>query len=183
MIRATDTPLPGVTILEPVVHGDERGFFVETYRREDLVRLGIDDEFVQQNQSRSIRGTLRGLHFQTRPGQSKLVRVARGAIWDVVVDIRSTSPTFGHHLTVELDDTTHRQVHIPAGFAHGFCVTSEVADVTYLVSSYYDASLEKGIAWNDPELAITWPTNVPILSDRDRSNSLFSDLAAELNEW
>lgn len=183
MIRATATSLPGVVILEPAVHGDERGFFVETYRRDDLALLGINTEFVQQNQSRSGRGTLRGLHFQAPPGQAKLVRVARGGIWDVVVDIRPSSPTFGGHVAVELDDVAHRQLFVPPGFAHGFCVTSEVADVTYLVSTYYDPALERGVAWNDPELAISWPVNEPILSARDRSHPRLVELPAELTHW
>jgi dTDP-4-dehydrorhamnose 3,5-epimerase len=157
-------------LIEPDVHPDARGFFVETYARPRYAALGIEQEFVQDNQSRSARGTVRGLHFQSRPGQAKLVRVARGAIWDVVVDIRPDSPTFGTAEAFDLDDVAHRQLFVPVGFAHGFCVTSEIADVTYKVSSLFDPAEERGIAWDDPALAIAWPTDAPIVSERDRAN-------------
>lgn len=168
--RRVGTRLDGPVLLEPLVHGDERGFFVETYRRDAHARLGVSVEFVQDNHSRSARGTLRGLHFQRRPGQAKLVRAARGRIWDVVVDIRHDSSTFGEWEAFELDDVTHRQLFVPTGFAHGFCVLTEVADVVYKVSAPYDPAEERGIAWDDPRLAIPWPVASPTLSTRDRSN-------------
>lgn len=160
------------------MHADARGFFVETFRRDAFAAAGIAVDFVQDNHSRSARGTVRGLHYQARPGQAKLVRVARGAIWDVVVDIRPDSPTFGVAESFELDDVAHRQLFVPVGFAHGFCVTSDIADVTYKVSSPYDASEERGIAWDDPALAIPWPTDAPIVSERDRANPRLRDVIA-----
>ncbi len=179
----TPARLAGVLVIEPTVHADERGFFVETYRRSELVAAGVEANFVQENHSRSGRGTIRGLHFSAQPGQAKLVRAARGRIWDVAVDLRRTSPTFGEHVALELDDVTHRQVYIPAGFAHGFCVVSDVADVCYRVDAYYDATLERGLAWDDPALGIAWPVDQPILSDRDRSNPRLDELPAELTDW
>lgn len=167
-------PLAGVLVLEPKVFKDERGFFVETFRKELLVRAGIDVELVQDNHSRSTRGTIRALHFQVPPGQAKLVRCARGRVFDVVVDLRRSSPTFGKWWGLELSDENHLQVWIPAGFAHGFSVTSDVADVAYRCSAYYDAALERGIAWNSPELGIEWPTQTPVLSPRDREHPAFS---------
>jgi len=183
MMRAQDARLGGVRILTPEVHADQRGFLVESYRAADLVDAGIADEFVQDNHSRSVRGALRGLHFQAPPGQAKLVRVARGSIYDVVVDIRRASPTFGQHLAVTLDDVDHRQLYIPTGFAHGFLVTSDEADVVYRLSRYYDAALERGIAWDDPALGIEWPHLSPTLSDRDRSNPSLAELPPDLTDW
>ena len=183
MMQAQDTRLPGVRILTPAVHADQRGFLVESYRAADLVDAGIADEFVQDNHSRSVRGALRGLHFQAPPGQAKLVRVVRGSIYDVVVDIRRASPTFGEHLGVTLDDVDHRQLYIPTGFAHGFLVTSDEADVVYRLTRYYDADLERGIAWDDPALGIEWPLPSPTLSDRDRSNPSLADLTPDLTDW
>lgn len=169
-MRTLPTTLPGLVLLEPELHGDERGFFVETYHRDRYRDLGIEVDFVQDNHSRSRRGTLRGLHFQTDPGQAKLVRCARGAIRDVVVDIRRSSPAFGRHEVVELDDRAHRQLFVPVGFAHGFVVLSDEADVTYKVSSPYDPRTEAGIAWDDPALGIDWGVTEPIVSARDRAN-------------
>ena len=183
MMQAQDTRLPGVRILTPAVHADQRGFLVESYRAADLVDAGIADEFVQDNHSRSVRGALRGLHFQAPPGQAKLVRVARGSIHDVVVDIRRASPTFGEHLGVMLDDVDHRQLYIPTGFAHGFLVTSDEADVVYRLTRYYDADLERGIAWDDPALGIEWPHPSPTLSDRDQSNPSLAELTPDLTDW
>ena len=168
------TPLPGLLVLQPKVFKDERGFFLETFRKELLARAGIDVELVQDNHSRSARGTIRALHFQVPPGQAKLVRCARGKVFDVAVDLRRSSPTFGKWWSLELSDENHLQVWIPAGFAHGFCVTSEVADVAYRCSAYYDASRERGIAWDSPELAIAWPTDAPVLSPRDREHPTFA---------
>jgi dTDP-4-dehydrorhamnose 3,5-epimerase len=175
--RRLDTQLDGVVLIEPEVHRDERGFMVETFREQDWRELGVGVEFVQDNHSRSGRGTLRGLHFQTTPGQAKLVRCLGGRIWDVAVDLRRDSPTFGRWEGHELDDDNHRQLFVPVGFAHGFCVLSEVADFAYKLSSYYDAATEAGIAWDDPEVGVEWPISDPILSERDRSGSRLAEIA------
>jgi dTDP-4-dehydrorhamnose 3,5-epimerase len=174
--RKLPTEIDGVVLIEPDVHGDERGFFVETFRANEAAQLGIEVEFVQENHSRSGERVLRGLHMQR--GQAKLVRCARGAIFDVAVDLRPDSPTYKRWEGYELDDVTHRQLFIPDGFGHGFCVLSEDADVLYRVSSYYDPDLERGIAWNDPEVAVRWPVADPILSERDRDAPYLADLAA-----
>lgn len=179
-MRTLPTTLAGLVLLEPEVHGDERGFFVETYRQDRYRAVGIEAVFVQDNHSRSRRGTLRGLHFQADPGQAKLVRCARGAIRDVVVDIRRSSRTFGRHEAFDLDDRAHCQLFVPIGFAHGFVVLSDEADVTYKVSSPYDPSTEAGIAWDDPALGIDWGVTDPIVSERDRSNPALADLAPGL---
>ena len=177
------TAVPGVLLVEPLVHRDDRGFFLETYRREPYASLGVDAEFVQDNHSRSARGTIRALHFQLTPGQPKLVRVARGRVWDVVVDLRRSSPTFGEWEGIELDDERHLQLFVPVGFAHGFCVLSQVADVVYKVGSYYDAATERGIAWDDRDLAIEWPTDQPIVSDRDRRNPRLAEIRDQLPDF
>lgn len=166
---AEPLPLDGPLLLTPKVHADGRGFFLETYRADRHGAAGVTDTFVQDNHSRSSRGTLRGMHFQRTPGQAKLVRVASGKIWDVVVDIRPSSPTYGRWHAVELDADTHRQLYVPIGFAHGFCVLSDVADVVYKVSSLYDPATEAGFAWNDPEVGIPWPVDAPTLSPRDQA--------------
>ncbi len=178
-VERLPTRLTGPVLLQPRVHGDARGFFVETFLRDEYREAGVDVEFVQDNHSRSGRGTLRGLHFQRSPGQAKLVRAARGSIWDVVVDVRSGSPTIGEWEAFELDDVDHRQLFVPIGFAHGFCVLSDEADVTYKVSSLYDPSEERGIAWDDPAIAIPWPVEAPILSERDRANATLADVLSE----
>ncbi|MGC4094456.1 MAG: dTDP-4-dehydrorhamnose 3,5-epimerase [Polyangiaceae bacterium] len=172
--------LGGVLILHPHVFEDERGVFVETYQEARLRAVGVDCHFVQDNHSRSIQRTLRGLHFQASPGQAKLVYVAAGRIFDVVVDIRPQSPTFGQWEGMYLDAERRRVLFIPVGFAHGFCVTSEVADVYYKVSAPYDASTEGGIAYDDPSLGIQWPVTQPILSARDQRAPSFAELAARL---
>jgi dTDP-4-dehydrorhamnose 3,5-epimerase len=167
--------LEGPVLVETVVHGDDRGFFQETYRRREFAELGIHDEFVQDNHSRSRRGVLRGMHFQ--PGQAKLVRCVRGAILDVVVDIRPGSASFGHWEGVELDDRDHRQLYVPDGFAHGFCVLSETADVIYKVSSYYDPAAESGFRFDDPDVGIEWPAGIALeTSARDREAPLLREL-------
>lgn len=183
MIRIIPTELAGLVRIAPEVHGDERGFFVETFRSDQLAELGVREAFVQDNHARSAHGTLRGLHFQIGVGQGKLVRAARGAILDVVVDIRRSSPTFGRHEAVELDDVGHHQVYVPVGFAHGYVVLSDAADVCYKVTSYYDPAAERGIAWDDPALAIAWPVAEPILSARDRGLPRLRDIEAELSNW
>ncbi len=180
-MRTVPTSLAGVVVLEPAVHGDHRGFFAETFRADAWAAAGIDVAFVQDNHSRSRRGTLRGMHFQTAPGQAKLVRCARGEILDVVVDLRRGSPTFGRWEGFALDDAAMRQLFVPVGFAHGFCVVSEVADVVYKCSSYYDAATESGIAYDDPALGIAWPAGVePIVSERDAHAPRLADVADAL---
>ncbi len=169
MPRRLETELDGVVLVEPEVHGDERGFLVETYSARSWAEAGVEVDFVQDNHSRSGRGILRGLHFQTAPGQAKLVRCARGRIFDVAVDLRRDSPGFGRWEGHELDDESHRQLYVPAGFAHGFCVLSETADVHYKLSTYYEPATERGIAWDDPDVGVDWPLADPQLSERDRN--------------
>lgn len=168
------TKLEGPILVKPTVHGDERGFFVETYRHIAYAELGIRDDFVQDNHSRSRVGVVRGMHFQ--PGQAKLVRCARGAILDVVCDIRPDSGTFGEWEAVELSDVNAHQLYVPDGFAHGFAVLSEVADVVYKVSTYYDPDAEVGFRFDDPEVGIEWPELELVVSDRDRQAPLLSEL-------
>lgn len=179
-MRTLPTKLDGVVLLEPTVHGDARGFMVETYRRDAWAEQGVEVEFVQHNHSRSSRGTLRGLHFQTEPGQAKLVRCPRGRIFDVAVDLRRDSPTHGQWEGYELDDEAHRQLFVPAGFGHGFAVLSEEADVTYLLSSAYDPATESGIAWDDPEVGVEWPLAEPLLSERDKRAPRLAEVADSL---
>jgi dTDP-4-dehydrorhamnose 3,5-epimerase len=174
------TKLDGVALIEPQVHGDERGFFVETFSRERWRELGVDVEFVQHNHSRSSRGTLRGIHFQTEPGQAKLLRCVRGEILDVAVDLRRGSPTYGQWEGHVLDDVKHRQLFVPVGFGHGFAVLSEVADVAYQVSSYYDPATEAGIRWDDPDVGIDWTLETPLLSERDKTAPTLAEIADEL---
>lgn len=174
-MRRLETRLEGPVLIEPVSHGDARGFFCETYRKNVLAELGVRDEFVQDNHSRSRLGVLRGMHFQ--PGQAKLVRCARGAIVDVIVDIRPGTPSFGSWEAFPLDDESHHQLYVPDGFAHGFCVTSEAADVIYKVSSYYDPAAESGFRFDDPEVGIEWPAGIEFeVSARDREAPLLSEL-------
>lgn len=182
-MKSLPTALSGPILAEPEVHRDERGFFLESYRREAYDLLGITADFVQDNQSRSVQGALRGMHFQLKPGQPKLVRVARGAIFDVVVDLRRSSPTFGKWEGFELDDITFRQLYVPIGFAHGFCVLSDAADVAYKVGSYYDPTEERGIAWDDPDVAIEWPVSHPRVSNRDQAQPLLKVVVPYLPEW
>jgi len=178
-VRALPTRLSGPVLIEPAVHGDERGFFLETYRRSRLEELGIADSFVQDNHSRSRRGIARGMHYQ--PGQAKLVRCARGSIFDVLVDIRSGSSTFGQWEGFELSDTNHRALYCPDGFAHGFCVLSEIADVVYKTSDYYDPEAEGGFAYDDPAVGIDWPAGLELsVSARDASAPRLADLAGHL---
>src|SRR3954465_472252 len=175
------TRLAGLVLLAPRVFGDERGFFVETYREELWSQHGIPTGFVQDNHSRSRKGTLRGIHFQTRPGQGKLVRCARGTVWDVVVDLRRGSPTFGEWGAFEPDAARAHQLWIPVGFGHGFCVLSDVADFVYKCTAYYDGSTESGIRFDDPEVGIEWPSDVELLySERDRSAPRLSEIADSL---
>jgi dTDP-4-dehydrorhamnose 3,5-epimerase len=175
------TRLPGLVLLAPRVHGDARGFFMETYRADAWAAEGVPTDFLQDNHSRSRRGTLRGLHFQTHPGQAKLVRCARGRVLDVVVDLRRGSPTFGEWEGFELDDEAGHQLFIPVGFGHGFCVLSETADFVYKCTAYYDAATEKGIRFDDPDVGVRWPDGIELLySDRDRDAPRLAEIADEL---
>ncbi len=175
------TRLEGLRLVAPPVHGDERGFFLETWHADRYASAGIPAEFVQDNHSRSRRGTLRGIHFQSHPGQGKLVRCARGTIFDVVVDLRRGSPTFGEWEGVQLDDQGAHQLWIPVGFGHGFCVLSESADVVYKVTSYYDPATESGIRFDDPDVAVAWPDDLELLySERDATAPLLADIADTL---
>ena len=180
MANRLETKLDGVVLVEPQVFGDERGFMLESFRRQDWSDLGIDVEFVQHNHSRSAKGTLRGIHFQTEPGQAKLVRCVRGEILDVAVDLRRGSPTYGQWEAHVLDDVKHHQLFVPVGFGHGFAVLSDVADVAYQVSSYYDPATESGIAWNDPDIGVDWRVDEPLLSERDKRAPRLAEVRDEL---
>jgi dTDP-4-dehydrorhamnose 3,5-epimerase len=178
-MQMLSTRLDGPLLLAPVVHRDQRGFFLESYRFSELERLGVDAPLLQQNHSRSRRGIVRGMHFQ--PGMGKLVRCARGAIVDVVVDIRRGSPAFGRWESFELNDDTHHQLYCPDGFAHGFCVVSDTADVVYDCTSYYDSDREAGFRYDDPEVGIEWPPGLKLeASARDSCAPLLSQIAASL---
>jgi dTDP-4-dehydrorhamnose 3,5-epimerase len=176
--KRLETELDGLVLIEPTVHGDERGFLVETFRESALAELGVDVGFVQDNHSRSKGRVVRGVHMQR--GQAKLVRCPRGRVWDVAVDLRPGSPTYKRWEGHELDDERHRQLFIPAGFGHGFCLLSDEADVIYRLSSYYDSELETGVAWDDPEIGIEWPIDDPVLSERDRNAPALAEVAASL---
>ena len=178
-MKVTPTRLGDVLIIEPRVFGDQRGYFLETFQRERYVARGMDQDFVQDNLSFSVRNTLRGLHFQFRQAQAKLVQVLEGEIFDVAVDIRRGSPTFGKSVGMTLSAENHHQLYIPRGFAHGFCVLSETALFMYKCSDYYLPQEEGGICWNDPDLNIDWPVCDPILSDKDRRFPRLSQIAAD----
>ena len=172
------TTLPGVYLITPKVFGDERGFFMESWNADVFANAGFDMHFVQDNHSRSARGILRGLHYQTRHTQGKLVRVSAGSVYDVAVDLRRDSPTLGQHYGVTLDAQSHRMLWIPPGFAHGFYVTSEYADFQYKCTDRYDPDSEISLAWNDPDIAIAWPVpegETPSLSAKDQQGVPFSD--------
>lgn len=164
----TDTVLPGVIIIEPTVFGDSRGFFLETWRDDQYRDLGIKETFVQDNHSRSSKHVLRGMHLQKNNPQGKLVRVARGVVFDVAADINPKSPTYGKWVGVELSDENLRQFYVPPGYAHGFCVLSDVADFLYRCSTYYSRNDEMGVRWDDPDLKIDWPITNPSLSEKDK---------------
>jgi dTDP-4-dehydrorhamnose 3,5-epimerase len=174
------TRLQGLALLAPKVHGDERGFFVETYRRSTYMELGIQEEMVQDNHSRSGHGIVRGMHFQIDRGAAKLVRCGRGAIFDAIVDVRRGSPTFGQWEGFELTDENGRMLYVPVGFAHGFCVLSDVADVVYRCSAYYDPGRERGFRFDDPAVGIEWPHIELVTSERDEKAPLLADLRDEL---
>ncbi len=165
-MQLIDTPLDGLLLIEPRVFGDPRGYFFESYQNNRYQELGIPP-FVQDNMSHSKRDVLRGLHYQLPYAQGKLVGVSRGAVWDVVVDIRLSSPTFGQWFGTTLSALNHRQMYVPPGFAHGFCVLSDDVDFYYKCTDYYQPTAERGIAWNDPNLKINWPVAHPILSPKD----------------
>tara|TARA_R110000787_G_scaffold123580_14_gene234679 strand:+ start:1291 stop:1851 length:561 start_codon:yes stop_codon:yes gene_type:complete len=168
-LKISESSLPGVYVLEPKVFGDARGFFVETFRKSLAETAGMGFEFVQDNQSRSRRGILRGLHYQLTQPQGKLVRVSRGTVFDVAVDIRRGSPHFGQWFGLVLDDVSQRMLYVPPNFAHGFMVLSEEADFVYKCTDYYHPESEQGVIWNDPEIGIQWPDAgcAPLLSDKD----------------
>jgi len=167
-LNIRETTLPGVLLIEPKVHGDDRGFFMETYRVDLFREAGIHDTFVQDNHSRSARGVLRGLHYQEPNAQGKLVRCTRGAIFDVAVDIRRGSPAFGKWFGLELTETNKRMLWIPPGFAHGFCALEDGSDLVYKCTTFYNAPSDRSILWNDPEIGIEWPPiGEPVLSEKD----------------
>ncbi len=178
------TRISGPVLMVPSLFGDERGFFVETYRREWHAEVGIPpaEEFIQDNHSRSTKGVVRGMHFHIGPGVAKLVRCARGNILDVIVDLRRGSPSYGQWEGFELDEDTMRILYVPVGFAHGFCVLSDVADVMYKQTAYYDPAVERGIAWNDPDVAVQWPLPEAelVISPRDGAAPLLRELAPDL---
>ncbi|RYZ09124.1 MAG: dTDP-4-dehydrorhamnose 3,5-epimerase [Myxococcales bacterium] len=180
MVEIIDLPLAGAKLIRPRVFRDSRGFFFESYSQDRYVAGGMPETWVQDNHSLSRQGTLRGLHYQSTPGQAKLVRVTRGRIFDVLVDIRPGSPTFGRWHGVEIDAEEHSQVYIPVGFAHGFGVLSEVAEVQYKVSAPYDAAHECALRWNDPDIGVAWPIPTPILSERDERSESFAAFRARL---
>jgi dTDP-4-dehydrorhamnose 3,5-epimerase len=180
-MRTLDTRLDGPILIEPNVFRDERGFFSETYRRNVFAEVGVAEEMVQDNHSRSTRGIVRGMHFQLGDGIAKLVRCARGTILDVVVDIRRGSPTFGGWEAFELSGENMRIVYCPIGFAHGFCTLSDEADVIYKQSGYYDAELERGISYDDPDVGIAWPAGLTLIpSRRDAEAPRLADMVDEL---
>jgi len=170
------TPLEGLLVIEPDFYKDDRGFFLESYHEERYLESGIKDKFVQDNHSRSGKNVLRGMHFQAKRPQAQIVTVIRGCIYDVCVDLRPNSPTFGGWYGAELSDIGPRQIYMAPGFAHGFCVLSDVADLHYKVGRLYDPSDEGGLYWNDPEVNIDWPVKEPYVSPRDNGFPLFKDV-------
>jgi dTDP-4-dehydrorhamnose 3,5-epimerase len=179
-VRFLETALPGVVIVEPDIFRDERGFFLETYHQKRFAEGGIDCLFVQDNHSHSRQGTLRGLHYQLKHSQEKLIYVSRGEIFDVAVDIRRGSPTFGKWVGTHLTGENGRQIFIPKGFAHGFFTLSETADVIYKCTDFYAPGDEYGILWSDPDIGIEWPEKNPLLSKKDIRNPRLSDVPEDL---
>lgn len=182
-MRFLETEISGVVAVEPLVHSDGRGFFLETYHEPRYREHGIPERFVQDNHSRSAGGILRGLHAQSPNAQGKLIRCIEGSIWDVAVDVRLGSPTFGRHVAAELSAENFRQLYVPPGLLHGFCVTSEVAQVEYKCTAVYDPAADFSVRWDDPELEIPWPVADPILSDKDRDAPLLRDVRDRLLEY
>ena len=181
MMRVLPTDLPGVLLIEPDVFRDPRGYFLETFNQRRYREAGIDCAFVQDNQSRSLRGTLRGMHAQLKKPQGKLVRAVEGEIFDVAVDLRPRSPTFGKWTGTKLSGETFRQMFVPPGFAHGFCVLSESAVVAYSCTDFYDRADEIGFRWNDPAVGIAWPIEAPLLSDKDAALPTLAELRQRLS--
>lgn len=177
-MKVTPTSLPGVLLIEPDIYRDGRGFFIERFNERRYHEAGIEATFVQDNHSHSRHGVLRGLHFQRRHPQGKLVWVIQGRVYDVAVDVRHGSPTFARWEGVILDDTDCRQLYVPPGFAHGFCVLSDSAEFVYKCTTYYDPQDEGGVTWSDPMIGITWPITDPTLSDRDRAYPPLAELGA-----
>jgi dTDP-4-dehydrorhamnose 3,5-epimerase len=175
-VKVTETSLPGVLLLQPKVFGDARGFFMETFHAGRYAEVGIQLAFVQDNLSRSKKGTLRGLHFQEPHAQGKLVQVLSGAVWDVAVDVRRGSPHFGRWVGVELSADNRHQLWVPPGFAHGFCVLSDTADFLYKCTDVYSPAHERGVLWNDSDLAIPWPLEAPLLSPKDEALPRLKDV-------
>jgi dTDP-4-dehydrorhamnose 3,5-epimerase len=182
-LKFVSTELPGVVIVEPTVHGDERGFFLESYQAERYRAGGIGLPFVQDNHSRSRRGTLRGLHAQSPHPQGKLVRCIAGEIYDVAVDARRGSPRYARHVGVVLSAENFRQLYVPPGFLHGFCVLSELAEVEYKCTDYYHAGADFSVLWNDPEIGIRWPVSEPLLSEKDRNAPRLRDVQERLASY
>ena len=176
-MKVIETKLPGVLIIEPQVFGDARGFFKETFQTQRYREAGIEYDFVQDNHSRSQKGVLRGLHFQITKPQGKLVSCSKGAVFDVAVDVDPLSATFGQYVGIELTEDNHRQFWVPPGYAHGFCVLTDAADFQYKCTDYYDPSDEGGLIWNDPDVAIEWPIDQPLLSDKDAKLPSLNELA------
>ena len=176
-MKITQTQLPGITLIQPEIHGDARGFFTETYQSQRYREGGIDATFVQDNLSRSERGVLRGLHFQVEKPQGKLVSCLGGSVFDVAVDVDPSSSTFKQYVAVELNEENHLQMWIPPGYAHGFCVLSEVADFHYKCTEFYQPSLERGVFWNDPDIGIRWPVTSPTLSAKDGALPRLAELS------
>ncbi|MDX6587781.1 MAG: dTDP-4-dehydrorhamnose 3,5-epimerase [Solirubrobacterales bacterium] len=179
-VSRIQTEIPDLVLLEATAHGDERGFLLESFREGVWAEHGVTGPFVQENHSRSAKGILRGLHFQTSPGQAKLVRCVRGSIWDVAVDLRRDSPTYKRWEGVELSDENHRQLFVPVGFGHGFCVLSDIADVAYKLTSTYDPATEAGIRWDDPDVGVEWPMANPQLSERDKTAPTLAEIEGTL---
>lgn len=179
-VEIIQTPLSGVVVVKPVVHGDNRGFFMETYRADALQRAGIHDHLVQDNHSRSVRGVLRGLHYQLKKPQAKLCRVVSGEVFDVAVDVRLGSPTFGQWFGVTLSAENKLQIYVPRGFAHGYVVRSETADFLYKCSDYYDPSDDRGVLWSDPAIGIAWDVADPIVSAKDQQYLRLAEVPGEM---
>ena len=178
-MKIISTSIPEILVIEPVVFEDERGFFMETYHQKKYAEMGIEPVFVQDNLSHSLQGTLRGLHYQLKRPQAKLIQASKGAIFDVAVDIRSGSPNFGQWTAVLLSEENKRQMFVPAGFAHGFCVLSEAADVIYKCTDFYAPKDEGGILWSDSTIAIDWPVSGPLLSEKDKQLPCLADIPPE----
>jgi dTDP-4-dehydrorhamnose 3,5-epimerase len=182
-VKITPSRIPEVLVIEPDVFGDSRGFFLESWHAQKFAAQGLDVSFVQDNHSRSSRGVLRGLHYQLEQPQGKLVRVVCGAVFDVAVDIRRGSPTFGQWVAAELSGENHRQLYVPPGFAHGFCVLSDSADFLYKCTDFYAPQYEHGIRWNDPDIGIDWPGEDFTISDKDARSGLLSEMHDKLPRY